>query len=117
MCIYDEIRWRIVEFLIGSELTHLWKTGAAQCSLRKIQIRALLNVWRRVLLGDGNMLVQDELTGQLYVPGHADELHDGGLDPHLKYRNKFWKLQQAGNRMGALSDPLRIVIEMLGSPP
>ena len=117
MRIYDEIRWRIVEFLIGSEFTHFWKTGAAQCSLRKIQIKAVLNVWKRLLLGDGNMLVQDELTGQLYVPGHADELHDGVLDPHLKYRNKFWKLQLARNHMGALSEPLRIVIEMLGSPP
>ena len=117
MCIYDEIRLRIAELLIGSEWTHLWKTGAAQCSLRKIQIKAVLNVWERLLLGDENMLVQDELTGQLYVPGHADELQDGALDPHLNNRNKFWKLQLAGNRMGALSDPLRIVIEMLGCPP
>ena len=117
MHIYHEIRWRIVEFLMGSEWTHFWKTGAAQCTLRKIQTETVLTVWKRLLLGDENMLVQDELTGQLYVPGHADELQDGALDPHLNYRNKFWKLQLAGNRMGALSDPLRIVIEMLGCPP
>ena len=58
MRIYDEIRWRIVEFLIGSELTHFWKTGAAQCSLREIQIRALHNVWRRVLFGFFCILAQ-----------------------------------------------------------
>ena len=117
MRIYDEIRWRIVEFLIGSELTHLWRTGAAQCSLREIQSKAVFNVWRRLLLGDGDMLVHDELTGRLFVPGDAEELHNGGLDPHLNYRNKLWKLQLARNHMGAPSEPLRIVIEMLGSPP
>ena len=115
-----EIKWTLMLYLIGKELTERVKGGEWLSDLRKIKIRAVREVWRRYLLGKNPPII-DEYTGQDRLANTDDELEDGGWDADLNYRNKLWKLQLARlarpHPDGYCSRPLTVVICMIGCPP
>ena len=112
-----EIKWTLMLYLIGKELTERVKGGEWLSDLRKIKIRAVREVWRRYLLGKNPPII-DEYTGQDRLANTDDELDDGLWDVDLNYRNKLWKLQLARTHCdGYHSRPLTAVICMIGCPP
>ena len=118
----QEFKWKLMQYLIGEELTERVKNGGWLSALRKIKIEAVHEVWRRYLLGESPTII-DEYTGQDVLPDTEDELEDGVWDAYLNYRNKFWKLQPAPTDCDGYhswlksSRPLTTVICMLGCPP
>ena len=107
-----EIKWILMQYLIGKELTERVKSGGWLSDLRKIKITAVHEVWRRYLLGESPTIIDEDWDRLVDTD---DELEDGVWDAYLNYRNKLWKLQlaradPAGYHLENGSQPLTTVI-------
>ena len=112
-------RRHIWSYLASDQDIDLFLSGSAKFQLHNLQVRAVHEVWQRLLLGKPAVYIGNRIR-LLHDDSDSDlESDDGVWSAHHNYTNLLWKTQLSKNAVDETYEnrPLAIIIRFLGKPP